>query len=99
VDDAPDIGVFSMDVIDSGKHAQCGLTDNAAVKCGMGRMEQNDVLFTIRNSGTKVVITMKTVNEEGNVVLHSGAPAEQVIEAFKVKFPHANVMVRNLGVQ
>jgi hypothetical protein len=62
-------------------------------------MEPNDVLFTVRQRGNKVVVTMKTVNEEGDVVLYPGAPAEQVIEAFRVKFPHANVMVHNLGIQ
>ena len=62
-------------------------------------MEANEVLFTIRQRGAKVVVTMKTVNEEGDVVLYPGAPAEQVIEAFKMKFPHANVVVHNLGIQ
>jgi hypothetical protein len=62
-------------------------------------MEPIDVLFTIRHRGTKVVVTMKTVNEEGDVVLHSGIPVEQVIEAFKAKFPHAHVMVHNLNIQ
>lgn len=62
-------------------------------------MEPNDVLFTIRERGTNVVVTMKTVNEEGDVVLHSDITAEQVIAAFKAKFPHAHVRVHNLRIQ
>lgn len=66
---------------------------------GVGQMEANEVLFTIRQRGAKVVVTMKTVNEEGDVVLCPGAPAEEVIEAFRLNFPHANVIVHNLRIQ
>jgi uncharacterized protein YhbP (UPF0306 family) len=62
-------------------------------------MEPIDVLFTIRQRGTKVVVTMKTLNEEGEIVLRSDITAEQAIEAFKRRYPHAHVMVHNLTIQ
>jgi len=62
-------------------------------------MEPIDVLFTIRQRGTKVVVTMKTVNEEGDVVLRPDITAEQAIEAFKRKYPYTHVMVHNLNIQ
>jgi hypothetical protein len=62
-------------------------------------MEPVEVLFTIRQRGTKVVVTMKTRNEEGEVVLRPDITAEQAIEAFKRKYPHAHVMVHNLSIQ
>jgi hypothetical protein len=42
---------------------------------------------------------MKTVNEEGDVVLRPDITAEQAVEAFKRKYPHAHVMVHNLNIQ
>jgi hypothetical protein len=63
------------------------------------KLEPNEVLLTIRQRGTNVVVTMKTVNEEGDVVLRSDVTAEQVIEVFIAKFPHARVVVHNLRIQ
>ena len=62
-------------------------------------MKPNEVLLTVRQRGTAIVVTMKTINEEGDITLQPGVPAEGVIAAFKAKYPHANVMVHNLTVQ
>lgn len=62
-------------------------------------MKANEVLLTVRQRGAAVVVTMKTINEEGDITLEPGVPVEAVIASFKAKFPHAHVMVHNLMVQ